>query len=252
MMTLRGGRGRVLLAGAVALLAFLFVYWTEPPAAFTVLERLTPRLVYRVPTAEPLVALSFDDGPHPTFTPKVLDILKSEGARATFFLIGERALRHPDLVARIKGEGHEVGNHCFKDGTTLLHSDADFLDHLERTERAIRLAGEEQRLFRPPGGVAWPGQLELARSRGYTCVLGSAYPHDPVHPPVAYIRWLTTKNLRPGAIVILHDGISDPSRTIEALPSILAAARARGLSFVSIGSLMHPPGTPPAAGDGLQ
>jgi len=223
------------------LLSFLFVYWTEPSAAFTVLERLTPRLVYRVPTTEPLVALSFDDGPHTTFTPKVLDILKSEGARATFFLIGERALRHPDLVARIRREGHEIGNHYFEDGTTLMHSDADFLDHLERTERAIGLSGEERKLFRPPGGVAWPGQLELARSRGYTCVLGSAYPHDPVHPPVAYIRWLTTKNLAPGAIVILHDGIRDASRSIEALPAILAAGRGKGLRFVSIGSLMRPP-----------
>jgi peptidoglycan-N-acetylglucosamine deacetylase len=234
----RGWRRRALLAAALAFLGSCVVYWTEPPAAFFVLERLTPRLVYRVPTTQPLVALSFDDGPHPTFTPQVLEILEEAGAKATFFLIGERALRHPDLVARIKREGHEVGNHYFRDGSTLSHSDGDFLEYLERTEKAIGIA-ETRKLFRPPGGVAWPGQLERARSRGYTCVLGSAYPHDPVHPPVWYIRWLTAKNLAPGAIVILHDGISDATRAIEALPDILAAGRSKGLRFVSIGSLME-------------
>jgi hypothetical protein len=69
-------------------------------------------------------------------------------------------------------------------------------------------------------------------------VLGSAYPHDPAHPPIWYIRWLIGKNLAPGAIVILHDGISDPTRTIEALPAVLAEGRRRGLQFVSIGRLL--------------
>ena len=68
-------------------------------------------------------------------------------------------------------------------------------------------------------------------------MLGSAYPHDPMHPPVWYIRWLVTKNLAPGTIVILYDGISNPTRTISALPQILAAAHRKGLSFVSIGTL---------------
>jgi len=68
-------------------------------------------------------------------------------------------------------------------------------------------------------------------------MLGSAYPHDPMHPPVWYIRWLVEKNLAPGTIVILHDGIANPTRSIQALPQILAAGRRKGLSFVSIGAL---------------
>jgi len=228
------------LAGALVtalVSAGLLVYWTEPVALFGVLETLTPDLVYRVRTDLPLAALSFDDGPHPTFTPQVLQILQQSGAHATFFLIGERARRHPDLVARIRAEGHEVGNHYFMDGSTLRHSDAEFVAYLERTETAVGIAGPPK-LFRPPGGVAWPRQLALARARGYACVLGSAYPHDPVHPPVWYIRWLTEKNLTPGAIVILHDGISDPTRSIQALPHILAAGRRKGLQFVPVGTLM--------------
>jgi peptidoglycan/xylan/chitin deacetylase (PgdA/CDA1 family) len=229
------------LALAVALATAVtggLVYWTEPMAAFPVIEALTPQLVYRVETTRPLVALSFDDGPHPTFTPQVLDVLERHRARATFFLIGERALRHPDLVARIRREGHEVGNHYFTNRSTLGHSETDFLDLLERTERALALVGSPK-LFRPPGGVAWPGQLRRARELGYVCVLGSAYPHDPARPPLWYLRWLTVKNLAPGAIVILHDGIADATRTVAALPDILSAGADRGLTFVSIGTLMR-------------
>jgi peptidoglycan/xylan/chitin deacetylase (PgdA/CDA1 family) len=237
-----------LLVGAVVVVVGLVVFWMEPLGVLGVLERLTPNIVYRVRTKLPLVALSFDDGPHPEFTPQVLEILKQHEAKATFFLIGERALRYPEVVARIRAEGHEIGNHYFKNGATLGHSDEEFLSNLEKTERAIgcerepigrsAFPGVKLELFRPPGGVAWPRQIRLARERGYTCVLGCAYPHDPMRPSVWYIRWLIEKNLAPGTIVILHDGIADPRRSIAALPGILAAGRERGLRFVGIGELM--------------
>jgi len=221
-----------------ALIAFLlFVFWIQPLAVVPVLEWLTPNIEYRVRTKLRLVALSFDDGPRPAFTPEVLDILRQHDAKATFFLIGERALRHPELVTRIKAAGHEVANHYFVNGPTLGHSDAEFLRYLEETEKAIGPLGNPK-LFRPPGGVARSRQLRLARKRGYTNVLGCAYPHDPLHPPVWYIRWLIEKNLAPGTIVILHDGISNPSRSIAALPHILSTGRQRGLRFVPIGELM--------------
>jgi peptidoglycan/xylan/chitin deacetylase (PgdA/CDA1 family) len=244
------------VVGFVAAVA-LVVFWMEPLGVLPVLERLTPNIVYRVRTELPLVALSFDDGPNATFTPQVLDILQRHEAKATFFLIGERALRYPEVVARIRAEGHEIGNHYFKNGSTLGHSKEEFLSHLEETERAIAsglgesggkpphsqetpaVAGKKLELFRPPGGVAWPGQIRAARERGYTCVLGCAYPHDPMHPPVWYIRWLIEKNLAPGTIVILHDGIADPRRSIAALPHILSAPRRKGLRFVSIGELLR-------------
>jgi hypothetical protein len=142
----------------------------------------------------PVVALSFDDGPHPTFTLRVLDILQQHDAKATFFLIGERAVHHPEVVSHIKAAGHEVGNHYFRNCPTLGHSDADFVGYLEQTEKAIGIIAGPK-LFRPPGGVAWPRQLRLARAHGYKCVLGCAYPHDPIRPPVWYMRWLVGKNL---------------------------------------------------------
>jgi peptidoglycan/xylan/chitin deacetylase (PgdA/CDA1 family) len=227
----------VLMTAIVVLGAGLCVFWMEPLGVLGVLERLTPNMIYRVRTDRRLVALSFDDGPDPQFTPQVLEILERHEAKATFFLIGERALRHPELVARVRAAGHEIGNHCFKDGSILLQADAEFAGNLEKTERALGMTSE-RKMFRPPGGVAWPRQLRLAKAKGYHCVLGCAYPHDPMRPPVWYIKWLTVKNLRPGSIVILHDGISDPRRTIQALPHILGAGRKKGLRFVSIGSLL--------------
>ena len=216
----------------------LFVFWVEPLWVLPALERLTPRIVYRVRTRQPLVALSFDDGPHPEFTPQVLDILQRYGASATFFLIGDRALRHPDLLNLIRVAGHEVGNHYSSNVPTLAHPDAEFVRNLEQAEITLGLTAKPA-LFRPPGGVAWPRQIKLARARGYSCVLGCAYPHDPMHPPIRYMRWLVEKNLVPGAIVILHDGITDPSRSIRALPHILEAGRRKGLRFVPISELMR-------------
>jgi len=227
-----------LLLIALALLAALLLFAIEPLAAIAVLERVTPNLRYRVRTDHPMVALSFDDGPHPVLTPQVLAILRQHNAHATFFLIGERALRHPELVTQIKAAGHEVGNHYIKDGSLLYHSGAKFLTHLKQTEAVLGIT-ESPKLFRPPGGAARSSHLRLARANGYQCVLGSAYPHDPLRPPVWYIRWLITKNLAPGAIIILHDGIANPTTSIQALPAILAAAERQGLRVVSIGSLLQ-------------
>ena len=128
-----------LLLGALVLAIWFLVFWIQPLTALSVFERLTPNVLYRVRVDLPLVALSFDDGPHPTFTPQVLDILKRHDAKATFFLIGERARLQQELVAQIKAAGHQVGNHYYKDGPTFGHSDAEFLHYLKQTEKIIGL-----------------------------------------------------------------------------------------------------------------
>jgi peptidoglycan/xylan/chitin deacetylase (PgdA/CDA1 family) len=244
-----------------ALVAFvLYVVCVQPLWIVPLLERLTPQVTYRVRTRLPLVGRSFEDGPHPDFTPQILEILRRHNARATFFLIGDRALRHPEIVEQIKSSGNEAGNHYFytRMGTMMSHSDQEFVRNLQRVEQAIGLnerstddvtngvstgaAGGEKKppkLFRAPGGIARPRQLILARERGYTPVLGCAYPHDPGRPPLWYIRWLVAKNLKPGTIIILHDGITNPTRTIEALPDILREAeKKRKLRLVPIGELL--------------
>src|SRR5215475_7736047 len=125
-----------ILAGTLILSA-LYVFFVEPLWVVPLLERMTPNILYRVKTKQPLVALTFDDGPNPEFTPQVLELLKENDAKATFFLIGERAERNPELVRRILAEGHEVGNHWCRDGSVLLQSEKGFVDGLDRTERAI-------------------------------------------------------------------------------------------------------------------
>jgi peptidoglycan/xylan/chitin deacetylase (PgdA/CDA1 family) len=200
------------------------------------LARLFPRLLWRVNTSAPLVALTFDDGPAPDHTPQILAILARHDARATFFMIGDRAAAYPELVAEIRRAGHEVGNHYYTIRSTRRASDDEFLANLLRTEQILNL--QAPKLFRPPGGVARSSQLRLASANGYTTVLGSAYPFDPSHPPSGYIRWLVAKNLAPGVIVILHDGIADPSNSITALEGILVAGRQKGLRFVTVGELL--------------
>lgn len=214
-----------------------YVFFVEPLWFLPVLEWATPAILYRVRTREPLVALSFDDGPHARYTRQVLEILAAHEAEATFFLIGKRAFQEPELVTRIRTAGHEIGNHYFENGPALWDSEEEFVAKLEETEKAIG-GSAPLRLFRPPGGVARPGQLRLARARGYSCVLGCAYPHDPMRPPVRYMRWLVKKNLRPGTIVILHDGVKDATKSVAVLPQILEAGKRLGLRFVTIGALM--------------
>ncbi len=231
-------RRRTAILAGVILTTLATVLVVQPLGAFSLLQRAFPEILWRVPTTEPLVALSFDDGPDPVFTPRVLEILRRHGARATFFLIAERALQRPDLVARIRAEGHEVANHYATPRSALRDDDAGFLEALAFTDRVLGIESGGLRLFRPPGGIARPSQLALARRSGHTVVLGSAYPFDPLPPPTAYIRWLVVRNLASGVIVILHDGIRDPSRSIAALPGILDAGRERGLRFVSVGELL--------------
>src|SRR5215468_2979173 len=117
------------------ILTTLYVFFVEPLWVMPLLERMTPNILYRVRTKERLVALSFDDGPNPEFTPQVFALLHQYDAKATFFLIGERAEQHPELMRRILAEGHEVGNHWWRDGTVLGQSEKGFVEGLERTER---------------------------------------------------------------------------------------------------------------------
>jgi peptidoglycan/xylan/chitin deacetylase (PgdA/CDA1 family) len=222
---------------AVAFVAVGAPLLVQPRWLFDVAEWAAPEIVWRVETSEPLVALTFDDGPAPGHTSVVLDLLERHEAHATFFMIGERAEAHPDLVEAVRKRGHEVGNHSYADRQTIGLSDEEFLADLERTEQALDLAGSTK-LYRPPSGLITPSQLALLRDRSYRCVLGSAYPYDPAHPPIAYIEWLVTRKLAPGIIVILHDGIPDPSKTLEALDAILTAGQEKGLRFVTVSELL--------------
>jgi peptidoglycan-N-acetylglucosamine deacetylase len=161
-----------------------------------------------VRTGRPVAALTFDDGPDPEHTPAVLDLLAAHGARATFFLIGERAARHPELVRRIRDEGHAIGNHGWSHRSAHGMPAEALAGELRRTEEALQGAGG--RWFRPPYGQLDPGAWRTVRSLGLEVVCWSLQSGDwrPEDPERLALR--LAGGVEPGTIVVLHDGIFRP------------------------------------------
>jgi peptidoglycan/xylan/chitin deacetylase (PgdA/CDA1 family) len=223
---------------ALAVLGLLAVLAVQPPFALDVVARMASAIVWQVETTKQVAAITFDDGPDPVFTPRVLDALGRHGAKATFFLVGRRARQRPDLVARIRAEGHEVANHTETHGRTLLQAAPRFEQELLDGEESLGLSAARPKLFRPPGIWLRPSQQALAARHGYLTVLGSSYAFDPYRPPTRYIEWVIARNLRPGVIVVLHDAGGDRSHTVAALPRILRAAKDKDLKLVTVSDLL--------------
>ena len=200
-------------------------------------------LLCRVANAGPRFALTFDDGPSPRNTPRLLDVLASHGAHATFFLIADRARRHPELVRRIAAEGHEVGIHGRHHVPAWILPRPLLLRDLEASVAAVRDAcGLPPRHYRAPFGLLFPAQAAWVRARGLAPVLGSIYPRDHAAPNAATIAGRVLDLLGPGSIVILHDSSAlwDPDRgpTIDAVDAVLAEAATRSLRSVSVAELV--------------
>ncbi len=226
--------------------------WAPPPWVFERLARAFPGCLYRVATDRPVIALTLDDGPDSITTPLILEELRHYSARATFFLIASRVARHDQLVRRIVAEGHELGNHFMYDRASIHLSPDAFASDLERAGQ-ILAPFAPVRWARP--GSGWYSQPMIAamhRSR-YRCALGSVYPLDASIPSVAFARHYILRNLRPGAIVILHDNGGRGRRTAQVLSEVLPKLRRRGYRVVSLSDLVaaaqpaHAAGAPLAA-----
>jgi peptidoglycan-N-acetylglucosamine deacetylase len=219
---------------SMSILTFLF-----PRLSLTVVRFFWPTgIVWHGSETRPVVYLTFDDGPDQTNTPQVLSVLKARGVRATFFLVGERAAAHAALAKMICDEGHEIGNHGNTWGRTIGLSDADFEKDLIRAENTLAALPCYRKLFRPAAVMIRRSQVDVLSRHGYRCVLGSAYAFDPARPPVWFLTWATRQALRPGAIVVLHDGgPTSRQNTIDALPRIIDDAKRKGLSFEVLSAL---------------
>ena len=169
------------------------------------------RLLTRGPAARgrtvPQLALTFDDGPHPEFTPRLLDVLAEHQLTATFFVIGELAERHPDIVRRIAAEGHELGNHTWTHSEPSQTSPRQFLDEVRRTdELLIELTGSPSRTMRPPKGELNWSKLSGLWQRAQSVVLWNVDPRDfRLTSADDMTAWCSTYQPCGGDILLMHD-----------------------------------------------
>jgi peptidoglycan/xylan/chitin deacetylase (PgdA/CDA1 family) len=193
--------------------------------------------VTAIRTKSPIVAMTFDDGPHPRLTPKLLDMLKQRDLRATFYLIGNRVTTWPDIVRRIADEGHEIGNHSWSHPNLAKHSNASVLSQIDRTSDAIfKVTGRPPVTFRPPYGAFTKRQrLMLYKERNLPTILWSVDPQDWRRPGASVVSKRILKASHPGAIILSHD---IQSGTVKAMPSTFDGLVARGLMLGTVSQMM--------------
>lgn len=173
------------------------------------------------------VYLTFDDGPAPDVTPRVLDALARENVKATFFLVGRLAERHPEIVKRIHAEGHTIGHHSYSHKNPLSLPTLAMHEDVRRSIEVLQgILGFRVRLYRPPTGKLRVLDFMSAWSLRQTIALWSVDPRDYAQPSSDdLVRWFQTRELCRGDVILLHD--SEP-QTAEAVPAIVARARSLG------------------------
>jgi peptidoglycan/xylan/chitin deacetylase (PgdA/CDA1 family) len=186
-------------------------------------------------TRERVVALTIDDAPHPDVTPGILRELRAHGVRATFFIIGANARAYPELIESIRADGHELANHLFTDRISARLSDHAFVDELRSTDELIQPL-DSPKFCRPGSGIFTPRIVRLMQENGYTPVAGTAYPVD-LRTSVGFTVNHFLCNIRPGAILVLHDGGSKRINSIKVLATLLPRIRERGYRMVTLTEL---------------
>ncbi|SHH47259.1 polysaccharide deacetylase family protein [Tepidibacter thalassicus] len=198
-------------------------------------------LIWNGPRDKKIVALTFDDGPHPRITPKILDLLKKYNVKATFFVLGKHVHFYPEPLKRIKEEGHEIGNHTFSHIDVKNTSKKKIEEEFEKTQNEIfSVVGEKPSIFRPPFGFYNKIVKEIAKKYGVKIVLWSTDKDtkDWSNPGVDKIVKTILNNIRNGDIILLHDYVEGKSQTYEALKIILPKLKERGYKFVTISELI--------------
>jgi peptidoglycan-N-acetylglucosamine deacetylase len=185
--------------------------------------------------ADKVVALTFDDGPDPSFTPRVLDVLSHYDVPATFFMIGWEAAASPDLVRRVAASGDGVGSHTWNHIDLTRLSDAGMAVQVDKTQALLSSeTGWKVACIRPPQGHVNPGLVRRLSQRGLTTVLWSADTRDWTLPGTDTIVRRALAELSPGAIILMHDGGEDRRQTLAALPRIIESVHAQGYRLVPI------------------
>jgi peptidoglycan-N-acetylglucosamine deacetylase len=222
----------------VILVGLIVMLWLRPPA---IAKSWRSDVIAYVPVKQKLVALTYDDGPNPDFTPKILAYLKHYQVKATFFMVGKYMEEYPEIVKEVIAQGNVIGNHTYDHPHDI---EADLPDQvireLEKCETLIEhFTGKRTHLFRPPLGRVDGTVVNIAVEEGYETILWtvSADHHDAPTPELMAQRVL--KRVKPGAIILAHDG-SFPSRIkdVEATPLIIEELKRQGYQFVTVPELL--------------
>ena len=201
-----------------------------------------PQIIYRHTNGngKKRVALTFDDGPHPRYTPQILDILSEFGVEATFFVVGSNAEYYPDIVKRELAEGHEIGNHTYHHFHTVNVSGEKLQRDIIACHKSIkRISGKDVHLFRPPEGVFNEEIKWLCSKQGYTIVMWSVDTRDWAHTPIPDICKNVMDNVKDGSIILMHDFIGKNSPTPAALRRIIPMLQESGYEFVTVSRLLE-------------
>jgi peptidoglycan-N-acetylglucosamine deacetylase len=183
------------------------------------------------------IAMTFDDGPHQTLTPKLLDLLAQKRIKVTFFVLGENVERHPEILKRAVAEGHEIGNHTWSHPNLAKSSQDTVRSQLQRTDDLIRQAiGFRPKIMRPPYGELTSKQRQWVHDEfGYNVILWDVDPLDWKEPGPAVVSQRIIRGTRPGSIILSHD---IHAQTIAAMPQTFDALLAKGFKFVTVSQLL--------------
>lgn len=230
-------RTRLLVAGSIVLLVIVcgIVLWTAPRWLVPFLAARAPGCLYSVETAAPRVALTIDDGPDTATTPGLLHVLHAHQARATFFLISGH-ITSDSLVEAMVARGHEIGNHLTRDEPSIRLPAAAFDSSLAEAGRRLSAFGPVH-WARPGGGRYDQPMVSAMQRQGYACALGSVYPYDAEIPSTRFSAAFILAHVRPGAIIVLHDGDGRGRRTRATLERVLPELQRRGLEVVTLSEL---------------
>lgn len=197
-------------------------------------------VLWEIKTEDKVIALTFDDGPHSTYTPQILDLLSLYDAKATFFVVGERAEKHPEIILREIEDGHEIANHTY---THPFSSSTDQLKmELEKTNKLIHsITGIYPVLYRPVGGNYNEHTINAAVESGYKVIMWSWHQdtEDWKRPGTQKIINKVLSGTTPGNIILFHDAGGNRSQTVEALKEILPELKKQGYEFVTVSELLN-------------
>lgn len=197
----------------------------------------TGQIVWDIKTSEKVIALTFDDGPHPKYTSEVLDILGQYDAKGTFFLVGELANENPDVVFRMYEEGHELANHTYTHPFNATVP--ELLEEIKKTNETIfSITGYEPVLFRPVEGQYTEELIDAVTKEGYKVIIWHLDTEDWTDPGVDKIVKIILEGIYPGNVILFHDGGGRREQTVEALVEIMPLLKKEGYKFITISELL--------------